>query len=296
MDGRAGAARRAAPPVSGWAIDNVADVTNVDDLPEGTRFVKIEVLDNDRRAFWSPQVRHVEIDSGAPAGDQVVVELARSAVGVLEADPRVEVLSLDPVRLGVDVQGSAGSSIQVRLAYDTVPPEVTVDAAPVVWEGADASATVTASDDNGDPVVQVTRADGAPVTLGPDGVVVLDTSLGEHEYRVTATDARGNVTEQTVRYRVLRFTQEPPRRDDVRRGSALPVRLSIDAADGPVRGAAVALEVDGEPTDVALQERGGAYRGTWDSSGVDVGRHVLGFVVTVDGVQLPVRTREVTVR
>nr|WP_297429249.1 polysaccharide lyase family 8 super-sandwich domain-containing protein [uncultured Actinotalea sp.] len=282
-------------PVNGWAIDNVADVTNVEPLPAGTRYVKIEVLDNDRRAFWSPQVRRVEIDSSAPDGDQVVVEVSRSAVGVLEEDPRVEVLSLDPVRLGVDVQGSAGASIQVRLAYDTVPPEVTVQAPPLAWEGAEVTATVTATDDQGEVTLAVTGADGAAVPVGDDGTVVLDTTFGDHEYRVVATDRRGNTTERTVAYRVLRFTAEPPLRRQVQRGSTVPLAVRVESVDGHVAGAAVAVELDGVDAGLALQERGGRYLALWRTSAVDPGERVLGFVVTVDAFDLPAVTREVSV-
>lgn len=283
-------------PVNGWAIDNVADVTNVETLPEGTRFVKIEVLDNDRRAFWSPQVRRVEIDSAAPDGDQVVVEVARSAVGVLEEDPRVEVLSLDPVRLGVDVQGSAGSSIQVRLAYDTVPPEVAVEAPPMVWEGAEATATVSATDDQGEVTVTVTDADGAEVPVGEDGTVVLDTSFGDHALQVVATDRRGNTTERTVAYRVLRFTWLPPLDRPVQHGSVLPLAARVESVDGHVGGATVTVQLDGASTGLTAEDEGHAYRTRWDTGTVEPGAHVLGVVVSVDGSALPAVAREVVVR
>ncbi|MGN6242878.1 MAG: polysaccharide lyase family 8 super-sandwich domain-containing protein [Motilibacteraceae bacterium] len=108
-------------PVYGWSLDNTATLVPAVPLPAGTRFLKVQVENNDTRASWSPEVKKVVLTSADSTDGFVDVTLARSAGGVVSADPRVQVVSLSPVTLRVDVEGLQGRSVQARLSYHRPP-------------------------------------------------------------------------------------------------------------------------------------------------------------------------------
>ncbi|MGN6330635.1 MAG: polysaccharide lyase family 8 super-sandwich domain-containing protein [Motilibacteraceae bacterium] len=124
-------------PTYGWALDNTATLVPAGALPAGTRFLKVEVQDNDTRASWSPEIRQVVLSSADPTDGYIDVTLNRSVSAVVSADPRVQVVATSPVRLRVDVAGLHGQSVQARLSYD-LPP---VTAIRVTGEGGRASIT-----------------------------------------------------------------------------------------------------------------------------------------------------------
>lgn len=280
-------------PVDGGGLSNTADVAPIAALPAGSQYVRMEILDKDPK-IWSPQIRHVRIDSGAPDGAYVDVQVSRSAASVLEHDPRVEVVSLDPVTLRVNVDGAGGQTLQARLAYDVMPPSVTADAPRFVWEGEEHSMTVAAVDDSGTATIEVTK-DGAPVSIAADGTVNLDVGFGVHDYVVAAIDRQGNRTENRISYQVLRFVEEPPRRDAVKHGSTLPVRFRVEAPR-ELPDISATFQVVGGPEPIPFDFHGGTGQVQWRSGDVGPGLQTLRVSVTADGYELPAREREVTVR
>ncbi|TDT74678.1 polysaccharide lyase family 8-like protein [Arthrobacter sp. AG258] len=280
-------------PIDGGGLDNTADVTNAGALPAGSQYVRIEVLDNDPK-IWSPQIRHVQIKSGSPEGAHVDVEVARSVAAVLDKDPRVEVLSMDPVRLRIDVANAKGSTIHTRFAYDTQAPELSVEAPGAVWDDVDSSMTVSAHDDSGAYSLKVT-ADGQSVPVPTNGVIPLSSEFGVHEYVVTATDKAGNSTEKIVRYSALQFAEDPPMKDTVQQGSTLPVRFHVKAPEGQPQIDAT-LRVGSGAGTVQFEKSGQSYQALWPTADMPPGKHTLGIAITADGALLPPREREVTIR
>ena len=153
---------------------------------------------------------------------------------------------------------------------------------------------VSATDDSGSATIQVTK-DGVPIPVAPDGTVNLDAAFGIHAYLVTATDRQVNRTEREIGYQVLRFVEEPPRRDTVKKGSTLPVRFRIEAP-GQLPDIVATLQVVGGPEPIPFERRGGAWHAQWRSGDVEPGQHTLRISVTADDYELPARERKVTVR
>ncbi|MDT3318083.1 polysaccharide lyase family 8 super-sandwich domain-containing protein [Microbacterium sp. KSW4-11] len=280
-------------PTDGGGLTNTADVEPIGDLPADTQYVRIEALDTDPK-IWSPQIRRVQIESGAPEGAFVDVEIARTALATLEQDPRVEVVSLNPLKIRVDVADAHGETFHARFAYDVKAPELTVTAPEAVWTDRDSTMQVVAADDGGDTAITVI-ADGTEIPVPTTGTLPLDTSYGNHEYLVTATDRAGNTTKQTVRYRSLRFLADPPTKDTVKAGATLPVRFGIEAPGraGEVTAVLKASDVEGN---TLFRKAGQHYQALWRSKKEMTGEHSLIIHVTVDGVNLPAREHVVLVR
>ncbi|MET2012999.1 polysaccharide lyase 8 family protein [Microbacterium chocolatum] len=279
--------------VDGGGLTNIADVAPVEDLPAGTQYVRIDVLDIDSKV-WSPQVRHVRIESGAPEGAFVDIEISRPVLATLEKDPRVTVLSLDPLKLRVDVKDAQGETFHARFAYDTTAPELTVGAPEAVWDDRAGAMQIAAVDDSGEATIEVTE-DGRSIEVPHTGEVPLDTSFGDHEYVITATDKAGNSVVQTIRYSAFKFVEEPPSKGTLKAGATLPIRFRVEAP-GDRREVAAVFRVDGAEGVTPFRTAGQHHMALWRTSRDMDGNYILLIDVTVDGAELPSRERTVQVR
>lgn len=111
---------------------------------------------------------------------------------------------------------------------------------------------------------------------------------------MTATDAAGNASVQTLEYTIYEF-------DDMNRaliegrapeaGSTIPLRFRLLDENGDVTNAAATLAIDGVPMEAGeFARRGSAYQYNLQTQGFSPGRYVLQVQISLDGVNFPSRS------